>query len=126
MIKEIIGELESNSTLLSLLKATQTDKHIYAKHTDYLGDCIIYESYGVAADKVKETQRLTITIVASTLSLTHQIEKEIKRSILTLADNPLTNNILQVGLTGGGSLYDYDRQKHHTNLYFTLTTRSEI
>lgn len=126
MITEILGVLRQNNALKSLLGGTTTEDRIYAKHTDYLGKCLIYDDYTTAANKITDNTRLTITIVADKLSEIHTIEKEVKRSILTLADTPLTHKILQVELNGGGSLYDYDRQKHHRTLYFTIISRSEI
>lgn len=125
MITELLGVLRQSLTLKTLLGGTLTDDRIYAKHTDYLGKCLIYDDYTTAANKIMENTRLTITIVADKLSEIHTIEGEVKETILTLADNPLTNKILQVELNGGGSLYDYDRQKHHRTLYFTIISRSE-
>ena len=124
MITEILTVLKSNTTLASLLSATQQNSRIYATHTDYLGNCIIYNEYTTAANKITNNTRLTISIIADSLAKTHSIEDEVKESLLTLADNPLTTNILQVSLSGGGSIYDYDRQKHHRTLYFTIISRS--
>ena len=125
MIREILTALKDNTTLASLLSATTQESRIYATHTDYLGNCIVYSEYTTSANKITEITRLTINIIADTLAKTHSIESEVKESLLTLADNPLTTNILQVGLSGGGSIYDYDRQKHHRTLYFTIISRSE-
>lgn len=122
MIIDLLAVLRTNSKLTTLLGG----EHIYAKHTDYLGNCVIYDDYTTAANKITENTRLTITLVADRLSLVHSLAKEVKDSILTLADGQLTNTILQVELNGGGSLYDYDRQKHHRTLYFTIISRSEI
>lgn len=122
MILELLSALRANSTIQELLGGD----HIYAKHTDYLGNCVLYENYTTAANKIAENTRLTITLVADNLSLIASLEQEVKDAILTLADNPLTQNILQVELNGGGGLYDYDRQKHHRTLYFTIISRSEI
>lgn len=122
MIIDLLAVLRANSKLTDLLGG----EHIYAKHTDYLGNCVIYDDYTTAANKITENTRLTITLVADRLSLIHSLAEEVKDSLLTLADNRLTNSILQVELNGGGSLYDYDRQKHHRTLYFTIISRSEI
>lgn len=125
MITEILTTLRSNDNLKSLLGGTAADSRIYATHTNYLGNCIVYSEYTTSANKITDMTRLTINIITDTLARAHDIESEVKESLLTLADNPLTNNILQVGLSGGGSLYDYDRQKHHRTLYFTIISRSE-
>lgn len=124
MITEILTALKGNAALASLLSATAQDSRIYATHTEYLGNCIVYSEYTTAANKITDNTRLTINIITDSLAKAHSIEDEVKKSLLTLADNPLTTNILQVSLSGGGSIYDYDRQKHHRTLYFTITSRS--
>ena len=97
--------------------------HIYPTHTDYLGDCVLYSFHTTLSDKITEQCRLQITIIAGTISKTAQIEERIKYLILTFGDNPLTNDILQVELNGGGTLYDNDRMKQHRILYFDILKR---
>lgn len=124
MIIQLLNILRSNNSLKLLLGGTVEDDKIYATHTSQLGECLLYEYHTTAANKITDITRLTITIITDTLSKSSAIEAEVKQSIITLADNKLTNTILQVELNGGGSLYDYDRQKHHRTLYFTILSRS--
>lgn len=97
--------------------------NIYPTQTDYLGNCILYSFHTTMSDKITETCRLQITIIAGTTAETVQIEERIKQLLLTLGDNQLTNDILQVELNGGGTLYDNDRRKLHRILYFNILKR---
>ena len=94
--------------------------NVYPAPTDCLDDCVLYNFYTEAQSDGAQKVRLQITIVCSTMEKTLQIEERIKTILLTLGDKPLTTNILQVALNGGGTLYDYAREKHHRILYLIL------
>ena len=126
MVKEILEILETDNKLMGLIDGTAADPHIYPIETDYLGECLLYDYHTFSADKITEGKRLQITIIAKTLGKTIEIENQLKRLIITLADKPLTNNILQVEVNGGGSLYDNERKMNHRILYFDILSRSEI
>ena len=126
MIKEILDILKADKKLMELIDGSAANPHIYPIETDYLGDCLVYDYHTFSADKITEAKRLEIVIIAKTLSKTLEIENELKRLILTLADKPLTTNILRVEINGGGSLYDNERLMNHRILYFDLISRSEV
>ena len=126
MIKEILNILKADKKLMELINGSAANPHIYPIETDYLGDCLVYDYHTFSADKITESKRLEIVIIAKTLSKTLEIENELKRLILTLADKPLTTNILRVEINGGGSLYDNERLMNHRILYFDLISRSEV
>lgn len=126
MIKEILNILKADKKLMELINGSAENPHIYPIETDYLGDCLVYDYHTFSADKITEAKRLEIVIIAKTLSKTLEIENELKRLILTLADKPLTTNILRVEINGGGSLYDNERLMNHRILYFDLISRSEV
>lgn len=126
MIKEILNILKADKKLMELINGSAENPHIYPIETDYLGDCLVYDYHTFSADKITEAKRLEIVIIAKTLSKTLEIENELKRLILTLADKSLTTNILRVEINGGGSLYDNERLMNHRILYFDLISRSEV
>lgn len=126
MIKEILNILKADKKLMELIDGSAENPHIYPIETDYLGDCLVYDYHTFSADKITEAKRLEIVIIAKTLSKTLKIENELKRLILTLADKPLTTNILRVEINGGGSLYDNERLMNHRILYFDIISRSEV
>lgn len=100
--------------------------HIYPTQTDYLGDCVIYNFHTIYQDKKVQKCRLQINIIATTTAKTVAIEERIKTILLTLGDGPLTNDILQVELNGGGTLYDGAREKNHRILYFDIIKRGVL
>ena len=100
--------------------------NVYPAPTDCLDDCVLYNFYTEAQSDGAQKVRLQITIVCSTMEKTLQIEERIKTILLTLGDKPLTTNILQVALNGGGTLYDYAREKHHRILYFDILKRGVL
>ena len=116
----------ADKKLMELINGSAANPHIYPIETDYLGDCLVYDYHTFSADKITEAKRLEIVIIAKTLSKTLEIENELKRLIRTLADKPLTTNILRVEINGGGSLYDNERLMNHRILYFDLISRSEV
>ena len=100
--------------------------HIYPTQTDHLGDCVIYNFHTIYQDKKVQKCRLQINIIATTTAKTVAIEERIKTILLTLGDSPLTNDILQVELNGGGTLYDGAREKNHRILYFDIIKRGVL
>lgn len=100
--------------------------NIFPNRTEYLGDCIVYNFHTITQDKKVQKCRLQITIIAATTALTVAIEERVKTILLTLGDNPLTNDILQVALNGGGTLYDEERTMNHRILYFDIIKRGVL
>lgn len=111
---------------MNMIDGTAEDAHIYPIQTAYTGNCIVYDAYTTAHDKITQEVRLQITIIADTLAQTLEIEQEVEKTLLTFGDTPLKDNILQVSANGGGSLYDTARRKNHRYIYFNILSRSEI
>lgn len=119
--------------MLNLVKMLLNDErlkekvgaHIYPISTDYLGECILYNFHTMLEDKISQRLRLQITIIADSMANALSIEKEVKRILLTVGDDNLTKDILQVVLNGGGTLEDVEREKHHRILYFDIIKRSD-
>jgi len=119
---DILNILKTDNQLISLIGSAA---NIYPMETTYTGECIIYEIVPLSDDRITQHNRLQIHIIAKTMAKAIDIEKRVKQLILTMADTPLTTNILKVILNGGGTLYDGERQKHHRILYFEILSRSE-
>lgn len=116
MIKEIIGLLRNDEGLISLLGG----QHVYATPCTYKGNCIVYDWVPVSSDKIKGTDKLEVNIVVDTVEQAAEIESRLKEILLTFGDEPLSQNIREVFLNGGGSLFDESRQKIHRILYFYI------
>ncbi len=111
-MKELITKL--NSVL---------DCPLYCQRTDDMGECVIYDFHTFAQQDGVQRVRLQITIIAGTMAKALEREEIIKSTILTFGDEPLSNDILQVALNGGGNIYDDARQMHHHILYFDIIKR---
>ena len=116
--------------MLEIIKMMNEDEmisaHLYSNHTEYLGDCVLYDFYTIHQDKKVQKIRLQITIIAEKVSKVVEMENRINGLLLTLGDNSLTNNILQVEQNGGGSLFDENRRKYHRYLYYDIIKRGVI
>lgn len=110
-----------NELIKKLIKAL--DCPVYGQRTTNMGECVIYDYHTFSQSDGVQKIRLQITIIAPTSAETLKQEEIIKSTILTLGDTPLSNDILQVGLNGGGNLYDDARQMHHHILYFDIIKR---
>ena len=119
MIEEIVSILRNDEGLTQLLNCN----HVYASPCTFKGDCIVYNLVPVNADKIKTTDKLEIQIITDTILKGAAIESRIKELLLTFGDEPLTANIREVYLNGGGSLFDEERQKNHKILYFYILTK---
>lgn len=114
LIQAMLNDVELNKLVGS---------NIFPTQTDYLGDCILYSFHTTMSDRITERCRLQLTIIASTMATTLLIEDRIKYLLLSLGDEPLTNDILRVEINGGGTLYDNDRKKFHRIIYFNILKR---
>lgn len=118
-MKDVIRILLADATLHALI-----GDNIYPNHTTYLGDCIVYTYNTVYNDKAVKRQRLKLTIIATDLETVDAIEACVSALLLTLGDDILTNDVVQVKQNGGGDLFDTSRNKNHRILYYDLTMRS--
>ncbi len=119
---EVLNILKDDSQLISYIG---TAANIYPMETSYTGECMIYEIVPLSDDKITQKNRIQIHVITNTMAKAIDIEKRVKQLILTLADTPLTTNVLKVVQNGGGTLYDSERKKHHRLLYFEILSRSE-
>lgn len=108
--------------LIEKLKSV-LDCPLYCQRTDDMGECVLYDFHTFAQQNGVQRVRLQITIIAGTMAKAVEKEEIIKKAILTLGDTPLSDDILQVALNGGGNLFDYARQMHHHILYFDIIKR---
>lgn len=108
--------------LITKLKSV-LDCPLYCQRTDDTGECVIYDFHTFAQQDGVQRVRLQITIIAGTMARTLEKEEVVKSTILTFGDEPLSNDILQVALNGGGNIYDDARQMHHHILYFDIIKR---
>ena len=83
-----------------------------------------YYKYIKASDKGQS--RFEFTVVCDNYINSLKAINEAKRSLITLGDETLDNNILTVMGNGGGSLRDLDTGTFHESAFFTITYKERI
>lgn len=117
---DIISLLLANAELRGLI-----GNNIYPNHTSYLGECVLYDFHTISNNRKVKRVRLQITIIADSIANSVAIEDAIQNVLLTLGDEPLVGDTLQVASNGGGTLFDSSRDKHHRILYYDIIQRGE-
>lgn len=121
-MEEVISILLSDSTLLSL-----TGNMIKPFGQLPLGKGLTYEFSENSSNGIKAQDRLSITAVSYSITDSLQILRRAKKLILTLGDAPLTQRILKVVQSGGGSIsnvVDGKTMYHFTTIFYI--TRREV
>ena len=122
MLNDILQILKSDSELRGILKPTAADSKIYM----YKGKsetCISYKYSMISSDGIKAQNKLEINFISSDYTKSEQMLNRVKKLLLTVGDERLNENILNVGLNGGGTLYDEITGQHIIKAYFILTTK---
>lgn len=118
VIKQILKILNEDAEIKQLI-----GEHIFLSPTSYTGEAIVFSFVPVSSDKIKRLDRMEINIITETASKGFEIEERLKQLLLTFGDQPLLNGIQDCYLNGGGSLYDFERQKYHRILYFYILSK---
>ena len=91
--------------------------------SEEIEDCIVYNFVPVSSDKIKEQNRLEITVIALSVGKGLEMLEEIKEALLTLGDQNKTDNILEISLNGGGSLENIETKTFHFKAFFIVKSR---
>jgi len=113
---DIISILNNDAVLTSLIGANR----VLPDYADDTSTAIVYSFYTSANDGIKKTVRLTLRIIANSLVTIDSIENRVNYLLLTLGDNHLNNNVIQVAQNGGGNLKDPDTGLQHRILYYDV------
>lgn len=91
--------------------------------TETIEDCIIYNFVPLTSDKIKEQNRLEITVISQSMEKGLKILSEVKEALLTFGDEQKTDNILEIALSGGGSLENLETNTFHFKAFFVVKNR---
>lgn len=91
--------------------------------TDEIEDCIVYNFIPLTSDKIKEQNRLEITVISKSMSDGLKTLEDVKGLLLTQGDEQLTDSILNVALNGGGSLKNLETNTFHFKANFIVLSR---
>lgn len=92
---------------------------------DAAKDCVVYSYSPRTDDGVKALYQLSLRIICkgrneAALVRVEKMKRAIQSKIITLGDNPLTQNILNVYQNGGGVMVDYDTDTTHEIMYYDI------
>lgn len=107
--------------IISILKTLNYP--LYPFGSDIIEDCIVYNFVPLTSDKIKEQNRLEITVISKDIETGLIILEKIKGLLLTLGDNKLTDDILEISLNGGGSLENLETNTFHFKAFFIVKNR---
>lgn len=116
VLTDILNILKSDVELQSLI-----GNKINAFSTEELNS-IVYDYVDLTSNKIVGQSRLTLTIntLEVDYNLNLQIVSKIKQLLLTLADEKLINNIIEISQNGGGLLRNEETKAIHNKIIFTI------
>lgn len=113
MLKVILDLLNGDEYLQSNLRALTG---AYGSELPF----VRYSYSPLTNDGVKAVSRFECTAVADSIGQSLEIIKNINRVLLTVGDNVLTNDILEVEQNGGGQLYNEDTKTWHVKANYLI------
>lgn len=89
-------------------------------------ECIIYDFYNVQDNGIKAVDALNVTCIAFDLDKSLAMMKQVKKLLITIGDNKLTNKIIKVAQNGGGYISNKmpNQTTHHQKATFNITRRN--
>ncbi|AMJ40697.1 hypothetical protein [Anaerotignum propionicum] len=91
--------------------------------TTEIEDCIVYNFIPLTSDKIKEQNRLEVTVISKSMEKGLKILEDVKNLLITQGDEQLTDSILNVALNGGGSLENLETNTFHFKANFIVLSR---
>lgn len=119
VIVSILGKLNANvnlKALCSIITPFSTDE----VNTAY------YKAVKLASDAVTGQIRFELTAICSSYPNSIKAIAEAEKTLLTLGDNQLSDDILTVTRNGGASMKNEETQTYHETAMFTITYRERI
>lgn len=120
IIKEILNILKQDERLTELLEATSQDRKIYMNETSYKDNCLVYTFTQLTNDSIKAQSRIEIDCISSDFERGLSILKRVQELLLTLGDEPATENIIEINQNGGGHLFDKEIKLHKLKAIFSI------
>lgn len=125
MLNDILNILKADSDLYSLLGATVSASKIYMNQGK-AETCITYKYSLISSDGIKAQSKLEINCISPDYAKAESILNRVRQLLITVGNKQLNNDILNVALNGGGSLYIEETKQHIIKAYFILTIRERM
>lgn len=119
VLVSILGKLNSNANL-KLLVTSINPFGVTDINKAY------YKYISLTSDKVIGQARFELTAICDNYINSIKAIEEARKSLITLGDSKLDDNILSVRLNGGGSLRDLDTGTYQETAFFTITYKERI
>lgn len=119
VLKQLLARLNSNTELKEIVTSINPFG-VYDKNKMY------YKFMSLTSDRIKAQGRFELTAICDSYSKSIKAIEQAKKSLLTLADEKLTDDILTVVVNGGGSLRDKDAGTFHELANFTITYKERL
>lgn len=91
-----------------------------AYYTDKVEECVIYRYNTVLNDGVTAQNKLEVRIMTYTIAKAETIQNAINNALINIGDNIKIDNILDIKLNGGGTLYDGSTKMYHYIINYTV------
>ena len=90
-----------------------------------VGKGITYDFNTVSSNGIKSVDRLSVTSVAYSIGESLEMINRVKKLLLTIGDDKLTDKILKVNQNGGGSACNVvdGKNMYHFTAIFNITRR---
>lgn len=123
VIREVLNIWKNDTDLKRLLKSTVSDPRIYMNAPVYTGDCIVYSFTPLISDGVTAQSRIEVDCYSSDYTKSYEILKTIEKLMVTVGDDPRTENILSIEKNGGGYVFDKNVKYHMFKAIFSIKER---
>lgn len=123
IVREILTIWKNDAELNKLLKSTKNDPRIYMNEPVYTGDCLVYNFTPLLSDGVISQSRIEVDCYSSDYAKSYEILKTVERLMVTVGDNPRTENIISIEKNGGGYVFDKNVKYHMFKAIFSVKER---
>lgn len=116
--------------MITLLRKKTGYKYEFNSLSSAKRDGVAYEFTDVSCDGIKHSARMKLHIICTgtneaALKRTEDMMKKINKTIITVADTPLSSKILSVKQNGGGNGVDTATNTTHKILYYDIIYKGE-
>ena len=119
VLVSILGKLNANVNLKALVTII-TPFNTSTINTAY------YKAVKLTSDAVTGQFRFEFTAICTTYPNAVKAIEEVEKTLLTMGDNQLSDNILTVSRNGGASMKNEETQTFHETAMFTITYRERL
>lgn len=119
VLVSILGKLNANVNLKALVTVI-TPFNTSNVNTAY------YKAVKLISDRVQGQFRFEITAICTTYPNAVKAIEEVEKTLLTMGDNQLSDNILTVSRNGGASMKNEETQTYHETAMFTITYKERM